>query len=107
MHHTTDATFLTDLQQSGRPVLVDFWAPWCGPCRAMAPILDEIDNDPSAGVAILKLDVDQNPGMAQHYRVRGIPTLLLLDNKGNVLGQIIGAVSKQHLLAWLKEHVPG
>lgn len=92
----TDGTFETDVLKSPIPVLVDFWAPWCGPCRALAPVIDELSTEYEGKVSILKMNVDENPSTPGKYGIRAIPTLILFKN-GEVLEQITGAVSKTSL----------
>ncbi len=100
----TTATFENEVKKADKPVLVDFWAEWCGPCRMIAPILEELSVELSDQIKIVKLDVDNNQEVAQIYNVRGIPALLLFKN-GEVAGQKIGALSKHQLKAWLTEAV--
>lgn len=92
----TDATFASVVENSKIPVLIDFWAPWCGPCRAMGPIIDELAKEYEGRVRICKMNVDDNPMTAQSYGVRGIPTMVLIVN-GDTVEQITGAVSKDAL----------
>src|SRR4028119_502093 len=94
----SDSNFETDVVQSPVPVLVDFWAPWCGPCKMIAPILDEIAEEKAGAVKVAKVDVDNNQGLAGRFSVRAIPTLLLFKD-GNVREQIVGMTSKRDLLA--------
>ncbi len=94
---TTDATFKADVVESTKPVLVDFWATWCGPCKMVAPVLDEIARDHGDKLTIAKLDVDQNPVTARDFQVMSIPTLLLFEN-GQVTKTIVGAKGKAALL---------
>ena len=98
--HTTDSTFDRDVLKSDKPVLLDFWAEWCGPCKAIAPILDDIAREYSDRVTVAKLNIDENPATPPKYGIRGIPTLILFKN-GTVEAQKVGAVSKSQLAAFL------
>ena len=92
----TDQNFDQDVLKSDKPVLVDFWAPWCGPCKAIAPSIDELANEYDGKVKFVKVNVDDNPQTPARYGVRGIPNLLIIKG-GQVKEQIIGAVPKAHL----------
>ena len=94
--HLTDDNFQAEVLESDKPVLVDFWAAWCGPCRMIAPTIEELAKDYDGKVKIGKLDVDNNQHVAMKYGIRSIPALLVFKN-GKVIDQIIGAVSKTHI----------
>jgi thioredoxin 1 len=102
--HVTDQTFEPEVLKSDLPVLVDYWAEWCGPCKAIAPILDEIAKEYGGKLKVAKLDVDANVEIPKKYNIRGIPTLMLFKN-GNVEESIVGARSKSQLTAFLDSNI--
>ncbi|MBA53528.1 MAG: thiol reductase thioredoxin [Pseudomonadales bacterium] len=102
--NVTDGTFDAEVLQSDSPVLVDYWAEWCGPCKMIAPILDEISGEYDGKLKIAKLNIDENPDTPPKYRIRGIPTLMLFKN-GNVEATKVGALSKSQLTAFLDSNI--
>ena len=98
----TDATFAVEVEQSPVPVLLDFWAPWCGPCRMVAPILDELAAEKSGAVRVAKLNVDENPTTASRFNVRSIPTLLIIKNSREI-DRLVGVHPKAELLRHLDQ----
>lgn len=98
--YASESNFNDEVLKSATPVLVDFWAEWCGPCKMLAPVLDELATEYDGKVKIAKVDIDQNPGLATQYRVSAIPTLLLFKN-GQVMEQVVGLKSKRDLKASL------
>lgn len=104
MLHVTDDSFEDEVLNSELPVLVDYWAEWCGPCRAIAPLLDDISRDYEARIKVAKLNVDENPKMPLKYGIRGIPTLMIF-KEGSVEGTKVGSLSKSQLIAFIDSHI--
>jgi thioredoxin 1 len=102
--HVTDASFENDVLKANGPVLVDYWAEWCGPCKAIAPILNDIANEYVGKLTVAKLNIDENPGTPAKYGVRGIPTLTIFKN-GNVEATKVGALSKSQLTAFIDSNI--
>ncbi|MGA2552621.1 MAG: thioredoxin TrxA [Burkholderiaceae bacterium] len=102
--HVNEDSFNAEVLNSDSPVLVDYWAEWCGPCKMIAPILDETANDYAGKLTIAKLNVDDNQALAARYGVRGIPTLMLFKN-GAVVGTKVGALSKSQLSAFVESNL--
>jgi len=102
--HTSDTSFSSDVLKSETPVLLDFWAEWCGPCKMIAPILEEIAEEYKGRVKIAKINIDENPQTPPKFNIRGIPTLILFKN-GTVEAQKVGAVSKSQLAAFLDNNL--
>jgi thioredoxin 1 len=100
----TDDTFETEVLNASEPVLVDYWAEWCGPCKMIAPILDEIASEYNGRIRVAKLNIDDNPQTPPKYGIRGIPTLMLFKN-GNVEATKVGAVSKSQLTAFIDSNI--
>jgi thioredoxin 1 len=97
----TDDSFKQDVLDSSEPVVVDFWAEWCGPCRLIGPALEEISSEMQGRVKIAKVNVDENPGIASQYGIRSIPTLMIFKN-GQLAGQKVGAAPKGDLSRWIQ-----
>ncbi len=104
IHYVTDDTFAAEVLQSTQPVLLDFWAEWCGPCKMIAPILDDIASQYAGRLKVAKLNIDDNPGTPANFAVRGIPTLMLFKN-GSVEATKVGALSKSQLTAFIDSHL--
>jgi thioredoxin 1 len=102
--HVTDDSFEQGVLQSSNPVLVDYWADWCGPCKMIAPVLDEIADEYDGKVRIAKLNIDENPNTPPRYGIRGIPTLMLF-KQGEVEATKVGAVSKSQLTAFIDSNL--
>jgi thioredoxin 1 len=100
--NVTDASFENDVLKSKEPVLIDFWAPWCGPCRAIAPVVEQLAKEYEGKVKMVKVNIDDNPRVPTQYDVRSIPTLLLFKD-GKVLGQIVGAVPRPKIEELVKK----
>jgi thioredoxin 1 len=100
LNHVTDASFDQEVLKAAGPVLVDFWAEWCGPCKMIGPVLEEIAGDYAGKLKIAKLNIDENPQTPPKYGIRGIPTLMLFKN-GQVEATKVGAVSKSQLAAFI------
>ncbi len=99
-----EISFQDKVLNSDKPVLVDFWAPWCAPCRMLAPVLEEIGEEMSDKVKIMKLNVDNNQSIAANYGIMGIPTMILF-NKGQEVDRLIGMYPKEHIVSWLESRI--
>ncbi len=102
--HVTDDSFESEVLQSSDPVLVDYWAEWCGPCKMIAPVLDEIASEYDGRVKIAKLNIDDNPNTPPRYGIRGIPTLMLFKD-GKVAATKVGAMPKGKIVEWIEESI--
>ena len=104
IHYVTDDSFETEVLESPQAVLVDYWAEWCGPCKAIAPILDEIAGEYAGKLKVAKLNIDDNQNIPARFGIRGIPTLMIFKN-GNVEATRVGALSKSQLAAFIDSHL--
>ena len=102
--HVSDDSFEQEVLQSEMPVLIDYWAEWCGPCKMIAPVLDEVASEYADKIRVAKLNIDENPATPPKYGIRGIPTLMLFKN-GEVEATKVGAVSKAQLTAFVDENI--
>ena len=104
IHHVTDDTFEPEVLQANKPVLVDYWAEWCGPCKMIAPLLDDLAKDYAGKLKVAKLNIDENQATPPKYGIRGIPTLMLFKN-GNLAATKVGALSKSQLMAFIDSNI--
>jgi len=102
--HVTDASFDSDVLKSDKPVLVDYWAEWCGPCKLIAPILEDLAKDYDGRIKIMKMDIEANAATPPKYGIRGIPTLMLFKN-GTLAATKVGALSKSQLMAFIDSNI--
>ena len=104
IHHVTDDSFAADVLQSEQPVLIDYWAEWCGPCKMIAPLLDDIANDYAGRLKVVKLNIDDNQRTPASYGIRGIPTLMIFKN-GQPAATKVGALSKLQLTTFIDNNI--
>ncbi len=104
IHHVTDDNFEPEVLQADKPVLVDYWAEWCGPCKMIAPLLDDIAKDYAGKLKVAKLNIDENQATPPKYGIRGIPTLMLFKN-GTLAATKVGALSKSQLTAFIDSNI--
>ena len=102
--NTTDENFENEVLKSDKPTLVDFWAEWCGPCKQVAPILDEISNEMSGQLIVAKHNIDEQPNIPTKYGVRGIPTMLIFKG-GELKATKVGTTTKSNIVSWIKENI--
>ena len=100
----TDENFENEVIKSSKPIIVDFWAEWCGPCKQVAPILEEISNEMQDQVVVAKYNIDEHPNQPTKYGVRGIPTMLLFKS-GELKATKVGATTKSNIVSWIKENI--
>jgi len=104
VHQVSDASFEGDILKSDKPVLVDFWAPWCGPCRSVAPIIDELANQYADKIKVAKVNVDDSTDVAMKYQVTSIPTFILFKN-GQVADRVLGALPRSEFVKFIDRHI--
>jgi thioredoxin 1 len=104
IHYVSDSTFEQEVLQAGLPVLVDYWADWCGPCKMISPVLDEVAREYAGRLKVCKLNIDENQGTPPKFGIRGIPTLMIFKN-GNVEATKVGALSKSQLTAFVDSNI--